>query len=212
MKNYSAYLFDMDGTLVNSEKYKGRALSEACLMFGGKVDVNVYKMVMGESWHIVTSHFFNSANIEPNQDEFNSEFNKIYKKLLIENLALNPNVKELILKLADRNKKMGVVSSAAAWSVNQILNQLELSEYFDVVINGQQVAKHKPDPESYLMALEKLSFPGSEVLIFEDSNAGLKAARSANCDVIAFQHEFNSMNDLSLAIQVISDFNEIIVQ
>jgi HAD superfamily hydrolase (TIGR01509 family) len=202
----------MDGTLVNSERFKGQALSEACLIFGGNVDVNVYKMVMGESWNIVTSHFFNSANIAPNQDEFDSEFYKIYKKLLIDNLALNPSAKELILELKDKNKKLGVVSSAAAWSVNQILNQLELSEYFDVVINGQQVVKHKPDPESYLMALEKLSLPASEVLIFEDSNAGLKAAKSANCDVIAFQHEFNSMNDLSLAMQVISDFKEVIVK
>lgn len=211
LKEYSAYLFDMDGTLVNSEKFKGLALAEACGCFGGKVDVNIYKEVMGESWNVVTNHFFENANIEPEPEEFDVEFNKIYKKLLLEELVLNPKVKELLLELSANGKKIGVVSSAAAWSVDQILTQLELSDFFDVVITGESVTKHKPDPESYLLALEKLSLPGSEVLVFEDSNAGLIAANKAHCDAIAFQHEFNTKNDLSLAIQVISNFSEVTV-
>jgi len=58
MKNYSAYLFDMDGTLVNSEPLKALALSETCGFFGNKVDFNIYKDVMGESWSNVTNYFF----------------------------------------------------------------------------------------------------------------------------------------------------------
>ncbi len=198
----------MDGTLVNSERFKGKALAEACRRFGGKVDLNIYKLVMGESWSIVTNYFFNSAKIAPDLDEFNTEFNKIYKKLLVEKLILNPNVKKLLVELAASGKKICVVSSAATWMVEQIINQLELSDYFDIVITGEHVKKHKPDPESYLLALEQLSLPGSEVLVFEDSNAGLIAANKAHCDAIAFRHEFNSNNDLSLAIQIISNFSE----
>ena len=198
----------MDGTLVNSERYKGIALAEACNFFGGHVDLNIYKMVMGESWSVVTNHFFEAAKISPDLDEFNIEFRKVYQKLLFENLALNTNVKELLFKLADKGKKTGVVSSAATWSVDQVLAQLDLSEFFDVVITQEHVTKHKPDPEAYLLALDKLSLPGSEVLVFEDSNAGLVAANKANCDTIAFQHEFNTNNNLCLAIQVISDYRE----
>ncbi len=208
MKNYSAYLFDMDGTLVNSERFKGKALSEACRHFGGNVDVNIYKMVMGESWSIVTNHFFSSAQIAPNLDEFNAEFNKLYKKSLLENLALNPGVKELLFEITENGKKVGIVSSAAIWMVDQILTQLEISNYFDIIITGEHVIKHKPDPESYMLALDQLSLPGSEVLVFEDSNAGLIAANRASCETVAFQHEFNTNNDLSLAQQVISNFNE----
>jgi HAD superfamily hydrolase (TIGR01509 family) len=92
-----------------------------------------------------------------------------------------------------------------------VLSQLELSGFFDIVITKENVTKHKPDPEAYVLALEKLSLPSSEVLIFEDSNAGLVAARNANCDVVAFKHEFNANHDLSLAIQTISDFNEFLI-
>lgn len=209
LKKYKAYLFDMDGTLVSSEKLKGSAISQACSRLGGEVDVNIYKEVMGESWEVVTNHFFEVAKIYPNMDEFNNEFNRIYKRLLRGELKLTPNVKEFLLELSEKGKKLGVVTSGATWMVNQILEQFQLTELFDIVITKENVTRHKPHPEAYLLALNKLAIASSEVLIFEDSSAGLLAAKGANCDTIAVEHEFNSNNDLSLALKVITDFREV---
>ncbi len=211
MNNYSAYLFDLDGTLVDSERIKGKALAATCSLFGGKVDVGIYKTVMGERWLNVTNHFFKAAKIEPDIEEFNAEFKKIYQELLRKELTPNPNVAELLFKLREKNKKMGVVSSGSDWMVDQVLSQLGISEFFEIVISKEQVKKLKPDLESYLLALEKLDLSSAEVLIFEDSNSGLIAARKANCDSLAFKHEFNASHDLSLAIQTISDFNEFLI-
>jgi len=110
MKTYLAYLFDMDGTIVNSEKFKGMALSETCKLFGGQAAYENYRDVMGENWSIVINYF---------------------------------------------------------------------------------------------------SISNSEALVFEDSRAGLIAAKKAGCDAIAFQHEFNVNHDLSSAIKTITDFTEI---
>ncbi len=207
LKSYSAYLFDMDGTLVDSEKLKGLALVKTCLHFGGEVDVDTYKAVMGESWEKVTNYFFTKAHIAPDMVRFNSVFKLVYQELLIGELKPNPNVVELLSNLKERGKKTGVVSSAFAWMVDQVLTQLDLKEFFDVVITKEHVSKHKPDPEAYLQALRKLNLPGSEVLIFEDSESGLIAANRAGCDTVAFKHEFNSYHDFSLALGVITDFN-----
>ncbi|NOR74555.1 MAG: HAD-IA family hydrolase [Draconibacterium sp.] len=209
MKNYSAYLFDLDGTLVDSEKLKGKALAETCKLFGGSVEASIYKEVMGESWFHVTNHFFKVAKIEPKFDKFNTEFKSIYQELLRSELDPNPNIVELLTKLKAKGKRLGVVSSAAPWMVSQILTQLKLAEFFEIVITNEQVTKQKPDPEAYLLALKMLSLPAFDVLVFEDSNAGLLAAKNANCDSIAFRHEFNVNNDFSLAIRVISDFREV---
>ncbi len=211
MKNYSACLFDLDGTLVDSEKLKGRALVETCILFGGKVHVSAYKTVMGESWEYVADHFFKTAKITPDIEEFNKEFKKIYQELLFKELTPNPNIIQFLMKLKEAGKRMGVVSSATGWMVDQILSQLALSDFFELIITKEHVTNHKPDPEAFLLALERLALPSSEVLIFEDSEPGLIAARKANCDVVAFQHEFNKNHDLSLAIQTISDFNEILI-
>ncbi len=208
MKNYSAYLFDMDGTLVDSEKLKGQALVKGCNYFGGVVHVDTYKAVMGESWEQVTNHFFTKAQISPDFDEFNSVFKLAYQELLFHELKPNPNVVEFLSVLKERGKKIGVVSSAFAWMVDQVLTQLDLKKFFDVVITQENVTRHKPDPEAYLLALQKLNLPCSEVLVFEDSEVGLIAAKNAGCDTVAFKHEFNANHDFSLAIRIITDFNE----
>ncbi len=212
MKSYLAYLFDLDGTLVDSEKLKGKALAETCTLFGGAVDAAIYKEAMGESWFHVTNHFFKVAAINPDIDKFNAEFRIIYQELLRKELTPNLNIIELLTKLKAKGKRIGVVSSASPWMVDQVLSQLKLAEFFDIVITNEDVTTHKPDPEAYLLALKMLSLPASDVLVFEDSNAGLIAARKANCDSVAFQHEFNINNDFSLAIQVISDFNEFLIE
>ena len=209
LKEYKAYLFDMDGTLVSSEKLKGTAISKACSRFGGDVDVNVYKEVMGGSWEVVANHFFEIAKISPNMEEFVSEYSIIYKELLRHNLKLTPNAKEFLIELSEKGKKIGIVSSSFSWMINQILEQLHLSDYFDIVIAKEDVKNHKPHPEAYLLALNRLSLTSSDVLIFEDSQAGLLSAKGANCDAIAIEHEFNSNNNLSLSLKVIKDFSEV---
>ncbi len=208
MKTYSAYLFDMDGTLVNSEKFKGMALSKACMKFDGQASVEDYRTVMGNSWSVVIDHFFKAAQISPNTDEFNSVFQNIYQDLLKRKLQLNKGAKNLLLQLKSANKKLAIVSSAANLMVNQILNRLEISEFFDIIISQEDVKKHKPDPEAFLLALNKFSISNSEALVFEDSYAGIIAAYEAGCDSIAFQHEFNVNHDLSLAVRKISSFAE----
>lgn len=212
LKEYSAYFFDLDGTLVDSEKLKGKALAETCSLFGAKVDAAIYKTVMGESWEHVTAYFFKKANIAPDFDTFSDRFKKIYQELIRKELKPNPNIEKLLTTLKDKKKILGLVSSASGWMVDQVLSQLNLSEFFDIVITKEDVTKYKPDPEAYLLALERLSLSGSQVLIFEDSKSGLIAAKKASCDSVAFRHEFNVNNDFSLALMVISDFDEVLLK
>ena len=209
MNKYSAFLFDMDGTLLDSEKLKGKALSETCSMFGGIADVNVYKDVMGETWSNVANHFLRKANINPNIDEFNAKFRIRYQKLLSEQLVTNKNVVPLLQQIKKSSKKCGLVSSAFEWMVNHAIAQLSLSEYFDIIICKEHVTHHKPHPEAYLKAIGELNLKSQDILIFEDSNAGLMAAENANCDSIAFRHSFNINNDFRTALKIITDFKVI---
>lgn len=211
MNEYKAYLFDMDGTLVNSEPLKGKALALACRDYDADVDFNIYKDVMGESWAVVTGHFFKAANISPSVDEFNRYFRKHYEELLNVQLELTPKAAQYIDSLLSKGIRCGVVSSAATWMVDQILEQLGLQNKFDVVITQEHVTRHKPDPEAYNMAIAMLGLENANVLVFEDSTAGITAGIQSGCDVVAIRHEFNDQNDLSLAKLVIDDFGELLV-
>jgi len=201
----------MDGTLVQSERLKGKALSEACSYFGTEVNIDIYKAVMGESWEVVTNRFFEYGKINPDKIEFDKIFKEVYEKLIQDELELSNNIKQLLDNLKINNKKLGVVSSASLWMVGQILKKFNLINYFDVVVTKEDVKNHKPNPEAYLFALTKLLLPAPKVLVFEDSFAGIIAANKSGCDVIAYQHEFNKNHDFCLAEKVISDFDEIII-
>ncbi|CAK4074440.1 Phosphorylated carbohydrates phosphatase [Vibrio sp. 16] len=211
MEQYQAFLFDMDGTLVNSEPLKGLALAKACADYGAEVDFNIYKQVMGESWPVVTGHFFQHAGISPDLAEFNTHFRAYYEALLASELELNHGALTYLQYLKKQGKTCAVVSSAATWMVDNILRALDLDELFDVVITQEHVSKHKPDPEAYLLALSQLDLPTEAAVIFEDSHAGVSAGVSAGCDVVAVHHSFNGNNDLSQSIKQISSFQELLV-
>lgn len=211
LQEFQVYLFDMDGTLVNSEPLKGQALALACQDYGSVVDFNIYKEVMGESWPVVTGHFFKHANISPELAEFNTLFRAHYERLLSENLELNRGAKAYIEHLNASGKQCAVVSSAATWMVENILNALDLKEAFKVVITQEHVTKHKPDPEAFNLALSKLGVTPEQAIIFEDSHAGVLAGRASGCNVVAIRHEFNGKNDLSAAVACIESFEALLV-
>jgi len=209
-KTYLAYLFDLDGTLVNSEPLKGKALALACQDYGSTTDYTIYQDVMGQDWPTVTQHFFAAANIKPDLNEFNQHFRLHYQTLLKEQLSLSKNLLPYLEHLAKLNCKIAVVSSAANWMIEQVLTQLKLEHFFDLVISQEDVSQHKPHPEAYLTALKKLNIKAKDALVFEDSFAGISAAQKAGCDVIAIKHEFNIKNDMSAAKTCLSDFKELL--
>ncbi len=211
LKDYQVYLFDMDGTLVNSEPLKGKALALACADYGSEVDFNIYKDVMGESWPVVTGHFFKAASISPELAEFNTHFRTHYERLLSESLELNIGAKEYIEQLNKNGKRCGVVSSAATWMVDNILDALNLTEAFEIVITQEHVTKHKPDPEAYNLALLHLNISPDDALIFEDSTAGVLAGKASGCEVVAIKHAFNGKNDMSAASKIIEAYDEMFV-
>ncbi|KDM93534.1 HAD family hydrolase [Photobacterium galatheae] len=209
MKGYQAFLFDMDGTLVDSEPLKGLALALACQDFGASVEAVIYQGVMGENWQTVTGHFFRHAGISPDLDEFNQHFRTYYEALLTDRVSLNPGARDFIHALKAAGKQCAIVSSAATWMVEQILDDLQLNGLFDLVITQEHVSQHKPDPEAYVLALSRLNLSPHQALIFEDSEAGVIAGVKSGCEVIAFSHAFNGKNDLSQASRIISSYEDL---
>ncbi|UPR36517.1 HAD family phosphatase [Vibrio cyclitrophicus] len=204
---YDAFIFDMDGTLVNSEPLKGQALALTCKDYGSIVDYRIYQNVMGMKWENVVQYFFKIGGIEPEIQEFNDKFRENYQLLLSQKLSINKGVISLLKQLKSSGKQCAVVTSAQQWMANQILKACKLDRLFDLVIAKEHVSMHKPDPEAYLLALSRLNVTSDKAIIFEDSTPGLKAGLASGCEVIAFQHSFNINNDFSGALKVIDDFS-----
>jgi HAD superfamily hydrolase (TIGR01509 family) len=201
-----AYLFDLDGTLAASEILKARALAQACASYGAVANHMIYADVMGEDWPTVTGHFFQRYNLSPVFDEFNDRFRGFYLDLIETEISATQGAKQFVFDTRNNGIKVGVVSSAATWMVDKVLSKLDLQSSFDLVITQEDVTRHKPDLEAYLLALSRLRVSAKDTLVFEESSAGLKAATAAGCPYL-FDHKprdmgqrLGSFRDASLVI------------
>jgi HAD superfamily hydrolase (TIGR01509 family) len=203
-------LFDLDGTLAASEALKARALAKACASYGAQADHLIYADVMGEDWSTVTRHFFNRYGLRPDVDEFNARFRSFYTDLIDAELTATDGAKRFVFESRKSGARLGVVSSAATWMVEKVLTKLDLQDAFDIVITQDDVARHKPDPEAYLLALSRLQVSAQDTIVFEDSSAGLTAATAAGCRCITIRHGFDDKHDFSVAVREIESFNEML--
>jgi HAD superfamily hydrolase (TIGR01509 family) len=207
--NKSAIIFDMDGTLVNNEPLKGEALAETCRRHGGESQQDVYKEVLGCRYEIVRSYFCKDADISVDDDIFDSTFKEVYLNLLNEEIKLTDGAREYLTILKNENLKLALVSSAQKWQIDSLLDKLSMDSDFDLIVSREDVNSHKPSPEAYIFALDKLGLQANDVLVFEDSYSGLNAARGAGCQVIAIRHNYNQKHDFSSALRAIESFREI---
>src|SRR5207244_12017575 len=110
------------------------------------------------------------------------------KRLFQEGMACPPFETSLVELLPElhREYRMAVVSSSSADEIEPLLIAGGIRDHFDTIVGGEMVTRHKPAPEPYLLAAERLQVEHAVVL--EDSAAGIASGRAAGFEVIAVKH------------------------
>ncbi|MFA5689982.1 MAG: HAD family phosphatase [Kiritimatiellales bacterium] len=183
---YCAFIFDLDGTLIDSEKYHAAGFAWAVEKLSG------YRITDAELREFFESHTSRFAPVLSARHKLN----------------LNPaDVLALKREHVKRNFKAELLSGAGnfitAWHgkiplalasnsprefVDNALSKTGLAGVFNVICTAEDVQHRKPDPEMYRLALKRLRQSPENVLVFEDSCAGITAARGAGCAVIMIKN------------------------
>ena len=216
-----AVLFDFNGVIINDEPLHDKLLEqilldenlrpnpaefrELCL---GRTDRACLNDLLARRGRVVS-------------DEYLSKL--IAKKSLayaqqiaeIEQLPSYAGLNDLIFKLRAAGIVMAVVSGAMRSEIELVLERLELAQQFAVTVAGDDVKQSKPDPEGYLLAVERLNrhdaalhLQPAECLVIEDTFAGIAAAKAAGMQVVgvANSYPFHMMQRLSnWAVDYLSD-------
>ena len=106
----------------------------------------------------------------------------------LEELPLSPYLGEFLTQLEAQNIAVGLVTGATRSLVEYILHRAELAECFDTIIAGDDLEASKPDPDPYLLAVEKLNLQPSECLAIEDNPVGITAAKRAKIQVVGISY------------------------
>lgn len=185
-------IFDMDGVLVDSEN----AIRVACVKMFENMGVHVRHedfipfTGMGENRFIggVAEQYGLTFELSMKERAY-----QIYGKIAPEYVVVYDGIRELIHTLRSRSCKIAVASAADAVKVNVNLRCMGFSPSdFDALVTGNDVAKHKPDPDVFLTAARKLGAYPAQCLVVEDAVAGCQAAKAAGMHCIGVLSTFDA--------------------
>lgn len=205
-----AVIWDMDGVLVDSENIHPVVESETAKQFGMDFPPEkVRELYLG----VQLENEFNdmvsrSGKSGITYEQMRKVRDEILKKHLKQGIESVPFAKEVVNELSPIYK-MALVSSGERFWGEDALDKLELLKYFSVVIFGEDVENHKPNPEPFLKAAEFLGLQPSEIIVVEDSESGFKAAKTAGMKLIARRSQHNKEKDFSPADFIVEDLREI---
>jgi beta-phosphoglucomutase len=173
-----ALIFDMDGTLADSDPVHRLAFAELLSPHGLDVDETFYRdQISGRSNSLIFGGLFPDwPPVE--RDRLADEKEALFRRLATGLLPLD-GLTEVLDWAERRDMRLGVVTNAPRLNLTHMLQALGLESRFPVQISGEEVARAKPDPLPYLIAMEQLGVRANEAVAFEDSPSGLRAAKAA---------------------------------
>lgn len=204
-----ACLFDLDGVICDTSSYHYNAWKKLANSLGFDISPEHYENIKGLNntdslekilqWGKITR-----ATIAE-KEQYAAVKNETFLAAIenINTADAMPGIESLFIAIKNKGLKMVLASSSKNAKI--VLEKLQLTDYFDDIIDGNMVEQGKPDPEIYHRAIEAASVTAQNCLVFEDSVEGLKAAQAAACYTVGF----GDMKVLKRANLVIDSFEDL---
>lgn len=183
MEKISACIFDLDGVVVDTAKYHYIAWKSLANELGFDFTEMDNERLKGVSRMTSLDILLSIGDVELDQDtklKLAEKKNINYLEYILKMTPdeILPGVKEFMNEL--RSKGVKIALGSASKNAMTILNQLELTNYFDAIVDGTHVSNAKPDPEVFLIGAKLLNVDPVDCVVFEDAEAGVEAAINGN--------------------------------
>ena len=216
MTKIRGILFDLDGTIVDTEVIAERILREELLNLGLEVNDEDVQIVTGRTWEAGLSDLFDRKSMPISKNKFKERVETRYRSELPK--RLNP-IKGVIeaLDVLSKEWPIGIVSGSSRHEIQIVIDGLNIGHAVKFFLGSEDYLKSKPAPDAYLAGLDELSkrekaIKPSEVLVFEDSTPGIESAKSAGTQVVAVSIANHHGHDQSGAQSIIRDFSDVSVK
>ena len=178
---YPTVLFDLDGTVIDTGEIILASMRHAAeTVLGEPVADERLLAAVGGPGLIEQMHALDPTRVD--------ELVRVYREHnvgLHDGLACCVGMEDVLTRLKDEGRRLGVVTAKWRSSVQLAFDRLPIERFFDVVVAGDETERHKPDPDPILLALDRLRAPADESVYVGDSPFDIRAAKAAGAHAIA---------------------------
>jgi len=195
MQGFKAFLFDLNGTMIDDMDYHVRSWHRILNELGANLTKEEAKSECYGKNHEVIERVFPGRFSEAEKDMMSIEKEKQYQEEYRPSLALIPGLMEFLMEAKKKKIRMAIGSAAIMFNIDFVLDGLNIRHYFDAIVSADDVTRSKPDPETYLKCASQLGVTPADCLVFEDVPKGVESAYNAGMKAMVLttmhvQHEF----------------------
>ena len=215
-----ALIFDVDGTLAETEELHREAFNEVFAAGGHdwRWEKDLYRQLLkvtGGKERI--RHFLDTANIDAGGEApgliaaLHAGKNDLYARKVTTGVALRPGILRLMREARDAGLQLAIATTTSRSNLDALLQSAfgaDETMQFAAIVTGEDVERKKPDPEAYLIVLQRLGLRAEECIAFEDSRNGVLAARGAGLRVVVTPGIYTDHESFDGAECVVSDLGE----
>jgi len=206
--NSFAFVFDMDGVIVDTNPYHKIALRQFAEKYGYLLDEEgLVKKIYGRTNKEWIPNLFERMLTAEEVSRFGEEKEKIFRDLYEKDIKEVAGLSRFLEQAIQLEIKMAIGTSAPRSNVDFILKKTGIGKYFPVILDESHVTHGKPNPEIYINCAAALHYAPTQCIVFEDSLSGVAAGRAAGSPVVGVSTT-HTAQELGTKV-VIKDFTEI---
>ena len=203
-----AALFDLDGTLIDSQAHHMASWQEMFRREGHVIPAADIVSTFGQTSPQVVRSLIRYSLDEEMVVALADKKEAIFRDMIRGELELLPGALGLIRALREAAYRVALATSAPPENVTMVLQELAISTLFDAVVGEKDITRSKPDPEIFLLAARRVSVQPKHCLVFEDSPSGVQAAKAAGMKCVALLTGYSPAQLQSADLQI-QDFLQI---
>jgi beta-phosphoglucomutase len=208
IKKYKAFLFDLNGTMIDDMDYHIKAWHRILNELGAKLSMERVKAECYGKSHELLERIFPGRFSEEEKNNMSIEKEKQYQQEFRPHLKLLPGLDAFLEKAKADNIKMAIGSAAITFNIDFVLDGLNIRHYFNAIVSADDVKESKPNPETYLKCAAQLNTLPEDCLVFEDAPKGVESAANAgmDCVVLTTMHVKEEFEGYENVVEVGKDF------
>lgn len=204
-----AVVFDLDGTLVDTETCAYEAICDIYAEHGQELPLEKWSLAIGTHGGFDECGYLEEKiGRKLDREAFHKQFRDLHEERVVK-MPLRPGVLDRLNEARELGLKIGLASSSQKWWIEKVTEIAGIRDYFEVICSADDVERVKPDPALYLLAVKGLGVDANEAIAIEDSMNGLRAAKAAGLFALVTPNPVTSHMDFTGADVIVRDLEQI---